>query len=190
MQAIQTLSMTQPEDDRLARQAVHNPDAFAELYERHFVKVYRYHLAHSGDASEAQDLTSQTWMAALEGIPGYRGTGSFSAWLLGIARRKQALHFRQRRPQAGLDTAQELADPSPSPESQAARRLEVSRISRALGGLAGERADAVVLCLFAGLSAAEASSVMGKSEAAVKMLLLRGLRDLRQRLAPSAEEEQ
>ena len=31
---------------------------------------------------------------------------------------------------------------------------------------------------------------MGKSEAAVKMLLLRGLRDLRQRLAPSVEEEQ
>ena len=149
VQAIQTLSMTQHEDDRLARQAVHNPDAFAELYERHFVKVYRYHLAHSGDASEAQDLTSQTWMAALEGIPGYRGTGSFSAWLLGIARRKQALHFRQRRPQAGLDAAPGAGRPRPvpgEPGCQAAGSLQDQPGSGRVGGRAGRCRGALPVC--------------------------------------------
>jgi len=46
-----------------------------------------------------------------------------------------------------------------------------------------ERAEALVLCLFGGLSLAEAAQSVGKSEAAVKMLVHRGLCDLQERLA-------
>ena len=51
-----------------------DPEAFAELYRRHVRSIYRYHLAHTGDIKDAEDLTSQTFMAALEGIRSYRGT--------------------------------------------------------------------------------------------------------------------
>ena len=53
--------------------------------------------------------------------------------------------------------------------------------------LTPERADAVVLVLFGGLSLAEAAQSMGKSEAAVKMLLHRGLSELQERLAVHRE---
>ncbi len=65
-----TLMATQnPEQDDtdLARQAIHNVEAFAELYRRNLTRVYRYHMAHTGHTKDAEDLTSQTFMAALEG---------------------------------------------------------------------------------------------------------------------------
>jgi len=56
------------DDARLAHQARADPEAFAELYHRHVRSVYRYHLAHTGNVKDAEDLTSQTFMAALECI--------------------------------------------------------------------------------------------------------------------------
>ncbi|HXQ32655.1 MAG TPA: sigma factor, partial [Anaerolineales bacterium] len=82
------------DDVRLAHQARADPEAFAELYRRHVQSVYRYYLAHTGNVKDAEDLTSQTFMAALEGIRSYRGTGPYITWLMGIASRKRAHFFR------------------------------------------------------------------------------------------------
>lgn len=158
------------------------------LYERHLPQVYRYHLVRTGSVAEAQDLTSQTFIAALEGIRGFRGTGSFAAWLMGIARNKCAQFFRQRKPEIPLETAADLPDMSTPTEQAAGQRLQIGLIQRALRNLIPERAEAIVLCLFCGLTAAEAARALGKSEAAVKMLVYRGLRDLRADLTPIQEE--
>ena len=75
---MQTLSQEHDETD-LAQQAIQDMEAFAELYRRHVTRVYRYHIAHVGNVKDAEDLTSQTFMAALEGIRSFRGSGSFAA---------------------------------------------------------------------------------------------------------------
>ena len=175
------------DDDALAGKAAAEPAAFAELYRRHFQRVYRYHMAHTGNDADAQDLTALTFLAALEGISSYRGSGSFGAWLFGIARRKMAQHFRSRRSETALEAVDDLPDPAPLPEMAVGRRLQLAGVSRALRGLAPERAEAIELCIFGDLAASEAAQVLGKSEAAVKMLLMRGLKDLRARLAFTVE---
>ena len=176
-------------DEALAGQAALDPQIFGELYQRHAQRVYRYHLARTGSVVDAQDLTAQTFLDALEGIRRYRGAGSFGAWLFGIARNKVALHYRSRRAEAPLEAAETAADPAPLPEATAGRRLEMAAVSRALRSLVPERAEAIELCLFADLTAGEAARVMGKTEAAVKMLVMRGLRDLRTRLGETLEVE-
>jgi RNA polymerase sigma-70 factor (ECF subfamily) len=174
-------------DQELARLAVRDGAAFAELYHRHFLRVYRYLIAACGNTADAQDLTTQTFMAALEGISSFRGESSFLSWLLGIARNKTALHFRSHRREVSIESIGELNDPSPSPEILAGKRLELEQVSRALHKLVPERAEAIRLYLFADLSAAETAQAMKKSPAAVKMLVLRGLRDLRRQLLPLQE---
>jgi RNA polymerase sigma-70 factor (ECF subfamily) len=184
--------MTEPlSDDQLARQARASAEAFAELYRRHVRRVYRYHLARTGNVHDAEDLTSQTFLAALEGIRSWRGDGSFAAWLMGIASRRRALLFRGRRPEVPLEAALHLPTSGLSLESEASLRLQVESVVRALKQIPRERAEAIRLCLFAGLTCAEAATVLRKSEAAVKMLLSRGLRDLRERssLALEATDE-
>jgi len=176
-------------DEDLAHLAKQESAAFAELYHRHLQRVYRYHLARLGSPADAQDLTAQTFLAALEGITSYRGSGSFAAWLMGIAHNKLSLHYRQGSHTEALEDSPEPADPSPALELVAGKRLQFAQVCRALTRLTAERAEAIVLYIFADLSAAEAGRVMGKSDAAVKMLVQRGLVELRQQLVPLQMEE-
>lgn len=177
------------EEIQLAREAHANTEAFAELYRRHVTRVYRYHMAHTGNVKDAEDLTSQTFMAALEGIRSFRGDGVFAAWLMGIASRKRALFFRGRRPEVPLDAALHLPTPGLSTDQLAGRRLQIESIARALQLISPERADALSLIYFGGLTNSEAGSALGKSEAAVKMLVSRGLQDLRERTSLALEVE-
>ncbi|MBN1139549.1 MAG: sigma-70 family RNA polymerase sigma factor [Anaerolineae bacterium] len=158
------------------------PQAFSELYNRYLDRVYGFILIRTGDVQDAQDLTSQTFLAALESIDGYDGRGSFGGWLFGIARHKIADHYRRRRRQVPLDDADLLHDPDPSPEEMAHTHLQLERVAQALRGLDAQQAEAVALRIFGQLDAAQVAQVMGKSQDAAKMLVHRGLRHLQQRL--------
>ena len=175
------------DDTSLARQARADPEAFAELYHRHLKSVYRYHLAHTGNVKDAEDLTSQTFMAALEGIHSYRGAAPYIAWLMGIASRKRLRLFRRSRPEVPLDAALQIPTPSLPTDKQAFRRLQVDQILNALRTISPDRAEAMILCFFCELNFMEAGLVLGKSEAAVKMLISRGLQDLRTRTSFALE---
>ena len=177
------------DDARLAQHARTDPQAFAELYRRHVRSIYRYHLAHTGNVKDAEDLTSQTFVAALEGIRSFRGTGPYITWLIGIASRKRALFFRGEKPQVPLEAALHLPTSGLPTDKAAARRLQLDQLIGALQTISQERAEAIILCFFCELSTAEAGLVLGKSDASIRMLISRGLHDLRTRTSFALEVE-
>ena len=192
MTTLMTISKTaypSIDDAHLARQARTDPQAFAELYRRHVRSIYRYHLAHTGDIKDAEDLTSQTFMAALEGIRSFRGTGPYITWLIGIASRKRAHFFRGKKPQVPLDSAIHLPASGLPTDKAAARRLRIEQLAGALRTISQDRAEAIILCFFSELNPAEVGLVLGKSEAAIRMLISRGLHDLRTRTSFALEVE-
>lgn len=174
-------------DQDLARRAASDPHAFTGLYQRYLVSVYRYHMARTGHVQEAEDLTAQTFLTAFECIRSFRGHGSFKAWLFGIASHKLADYFRRSQVELSLEDAEQVHSPLPLPEDAAHTRLQLSRVAQVLRLISPERAEALVLCLFSGLSLKEAAQAVGKSEAAVKMLVHRGLCDLQERLVTHLE---
>jgi RNA polymerase sigma-70 factor (ECF subfamily) len=180
-------AMTLDADLALAKKAARNPQAFTDLYERHVDSVYRYLLSRTGNQDDAQDLTSQTFLTALEQLPRYRGEGVFAAWLMGIARNKATDHFRSRRPETEMDEDFDIADNAATTDEVVERRMVMETIARKLKTLAPDRAEALSLRLFAGLEVAEIAQIVGKNEAAVRMLVFRGLRDLQARLGPGGE---
>ncbi len=164
-----------------------HPDPFGEFYQKHMRQIYAFHLMRTGSVDDAQDLTSQTFLSALEGLrkqPAFIGN---SPWLFGIAKHKLADHYRKRRVQIGLDSVEARSHSDPSPEEVATTRIELDRVVRALRALAPEQSEALILRIFAELSAAEVGRMMGKSEAAIKMLVHRGLRKLQGRFSLSLE---
>ena len=183
-------TQTQEQDETdLAKQALHDIEAFAELYRRNLTRVYRYHMAHTGNPKDAEDLTSQTFIAALEGIRTFRGSGSFAAWIMGIASRKRLMFFRSNKPEIPLDAALHYPSPGLPTDKAAAHQMQLGIISHALRQISIDRAEALILTYFSGLSHAEAGRVLNKSEAAVKMLISRGLQDLRERTSLALEVE-
>ena len=183
MDALMATQLNQQDKDELdlARHAVTDVEAFAELYRRHLTRVYRYHIAHVGNVKDAEDLTSQTFMAALEGIRTFRGNGSFAAWIIGIASKKRLMFFRAGKPEFPLEAVLAYPRPELPTDKAVSQRLQLESVFRALQQISPDRAEALILIYFGGLSNAEAGQVLNRSEAAVKMLISRGLQDLRER---------
>jgi RNA polymerase sigma-70 factor, ECF subfamily len=175
------------EEAALIQDAQRDLAAFSTLYQRYAQQLYRYLLVRVGNIDDAQDLTSQTFLAAMQGLQSYRGQQPFIAWLLGIARHKVADQFR-RRPEVELDEAETIAAADETVDEQVSRQLEIEQVTRKLQRIAPERAEALSLRLFGGLEVSEIARVMNKNEAAVRMLIFRGLRDLQGQLNVSAEE--
>lgn len=154
--------------------------AFTQLYHAHVRQVYRYLLARTGNIPDAEDLTAQTFEAALRDWGQYRGTVPVAAWLMGIARHRLADFYRARRPLAPLDES--AVAPSPPLEDWVGQQLRLEQVRRALTALPTDQAEVIRLRLLGGLSSAEAGAVLGRSPDAVKMLLHRALKALRAQL--------
>jgi RNA polymerase sigma-70 factor, ECF subfamily len=167
------------DDACLAREARHDPAAFGEVYERYYPRVYRYVYHRVSAVSDAEDVTAVIFMKALEGLPSYRPSPSgFAPWLFRIARNAVVDHYRRQRKQNSLDDAQYLADPS-DPMGHVLgneRREELRSLVRCLSD---DQRDAVLMRYAADLSYPEIAAALGKNEAAVRMLLHRGLRKLK-----------
>lgn len=174
-------------DEVLARRSLSEPEAFAELYRRHVTRIYHFHLVRTGNVEDAQDLTSQTFLAALNSIQAFSGSGFFCGWLFGIARHKVADYYRSQRDEAHLEMIEDFYDPDSSPEEKVSTQLQLAQVSKALGTLIPEQAEAILLRIFGELSASEVGKIMGKSEAAIKMLVYRGLKNLQIKLSPGIE---
>ena len=188
------------DDGALAQAARTDRDAFDALYRRYVTRVYRYCCTHAGNRADAEDLTAQTFLAALEGLPRYRGRGPFAAWLFGIARRKCADHHRSQYAHRSepldaanplvLSAVEGLPDPSvPNPERRAYRNGILDCVQRVLPHLSPDRREALTLRFWGGLKAREVAAVMRRSEGAVKMLVSRAVADLRRRCLDEKEIE-
>ena len=168
---------------------VQNPDGFDEIYREHVLAIYRYHHARTGCIADAQDLTAETFHAALESFSSYRpAKGSPVAWLMGIARHKLADHFRLAQKTVTLEAAEAEPGNWDSTEAKIGRALQVAQVAEALGRMNPARSEAVALHLYVGLSLEETGDVLGKSPQAVKKLVQRGLADLRRILRPEEAE--
>ncbi|MGJ3240327.1 MAG: RNA polymerase sigma factor [Anaerolineae bacterium] len=167
-------------DDALVSRAKDDIEAFATLYRRHLHRVYSYLLSRVGNVHDAQDLTTQTFIAALRGMQTYEPRGLFIAWLLGIARYKLSDHFRDNHSIISIDDIAPLPDGINSVEDVIIKQLRIEEITTILEKLNPERAEALRLRYFADLKIREVADMVGKSEGAVKMLIARGLDDIRQ----------
>jgi RNA polymerase sigma-70 factor (ECF subfamily) len=154
---------------------------FAALYEDHLTAVYRYCLARTGNPAEAEDLSAETFRAALESMADYDpDRGTTTVWLFGIARRKVANHYRKEHPELSLEWAENHPDETTSsPEDAVDGRLTLAQAADALQRLSPARAEALALHFFAGLGISEVAVVMKRRPAAAKKLVQRGLSDLR-----------
>src|SRR5436190_916681 len=87
--------MGRPNDDR----SVSEPAAdgsFRALYDRGLEEVYGYLLHRCGDVHVAEDLTSETFLAAVAAVKAERGESLTVPWLIGVARHKLVDHWRRK----------------------------------------------------------------------------------------------
>ena len=152
-----------------------SPDAFRAFYEEALPRVYGYFLHRCGRSVQvAEDLTQETFLAAVAELKKGRQVATPIAWIYGIARHKLIDHYRsQERLERGLaltGQADEIEDEVIVPDEEEARE----RATAALASVAASQRAALVLCYVDGFSMREAAAILGKSDEAVESLLARG----------------
>ena len=166
--------------------------AFTELVRRYHVtliKVARYYVA---SAQSAEDVAQDTWIAVLRGVEKFEGRSSFKTWLLRIC--------VNRARTSGVKEHRSIpVDPNESGPSVAAHRFDngglwsdppvpftdaidtridntalLSAVRGAIDSLGEPQQAVVTLRDVEGLSTQEVATLLGLSEANVRVILHRG----------------
>ena len=179
----------QQEEESLVRRAQHrDQEAFAQLYEEHFDKIYRYVTLKIGNATEAEDMTQQVFLNALQSISSFKWRGiPFSAWLFRIAHNQVVDYFRSKK-RTAVPLDESLASNNNNPQSIVEQKLDIEQLLLATKGLTDAQREVISLRFAGELSIAQVAKAMGKSQGAVKALQHSAIVALRKRLRVTENE--
>jgi len=141
------------------------------MYDRALPQVYGYLLPRCGNVALAEDLTAETFMAAVDAVR-RRAVASMSvAWLVGVARHKLVDHWRrQAREERNLMLAHGEPAPNDEPWDTA---LDAARAREVLATLGAHHRAALTLRYLDGLSVPEVAEHLGRTVHATEALLVR-----------------
>ena len=171
-------------DEVLVERAKANLEAFGSLYERYVGPIYSYIYHRTGVVADSEDLTERVFMQALTHLEGYSYRGMpFSVWLYRIAHNSVANWYRDRARHKSVSLDEALLGPDSQDVEGGLGQVEaVTLVQRAVKGLAPDRQQILLLKFVEDLPHSEIGRIMGRSEGAVKALLHRTLRSLKEEL--------
>ncbi|MDQ6936749.1 MAG: RNA polymerase sigma factor [Actinomycetota bacterium] len=141
------------------------------LYDEALPYVYGYLVTRCGSVTVAEDLTSETFLAAADAVRGPASPPLSRAWLIGVARHKLADHWRRAaRERARLTALEPLTDAAADPWDEV---LDRDAAWRTLSGLAPHHRCALTLRYVDDLPVPAVAAVLGRSLHATEGLLVR-----------------
>jgi RNA polymerase sigma-70 factor (ECF subfamily) len=172
------------------KQAVNDPEAFAELYVDCFPAIFQYIEIRCEDDLVTQDLTAQVFEKVWRRLNTYRPEEApFEAWLFAIARNLVTDWKRRQRFQAALpwDRLVWLRANDPPPEEAVIQSDQRQRVMAAFAQLNERERDLMGLRFASGLKNCEIARLCKMDEKHVAVLIYRALRKLRGLLGEELE---
>jgi RNA polymerase sigma-70 factor (ECF subfamily) len=144
--------------------------ALLAMYDRALPQVYGYLCARTGTPVVAEDLTADTFLAAVQAIQ--RGTvpDLTVAWLIGVARHKLVDHWRR---QAREDSGLRLLEDEHVEDDGLDLHFERAQARAVLEALGPHHRSALTLRYLDGLSVPEVADLLGRTVHATEALLVR-----------------
>ena len=167
-----------------------DPEVWDRLYEEFFPRIYRYIALRVHDQTEAEDLTEQVFLKALESSPSFKWRGApVSSWLFRIAHNLVVDYWRANKSKQTLPLDESLTSDAVAPELAAERNSDIRQVIQAVSQLTEAQRDVIELRFAGELSTAEVARILGKSQGAVKVLQHNALGALRKRLSGWSDHE-
>jgi RNA polymerase sigma-70 factor (ECF subfamily) len=165
-------------------------DAFAQLYDAYFDRIYRYVYFRVLADEVAEDISSQVFLKAWEKVGSYQpGQSPFIAWLYRIAHNAVIDHYRTSKIAIALDEARPVEI---SQEDGTDEKLDLQfasqQLREALKELTEEQQQVLILKFINGLSTPEIARQLGKQQGAVRALQMRALQGLAKSFGVSTEQ--
>ncbi|PRC45636.1 RNA polymerase subunit sigma-24 [Mycobacterium sp. ITM-2017-0098] len=155
----------------------HAPRELLALYDEALPAVYGYFVRRCGDRGTAEDLTSETFLAAMDAARKPTPPPLTVPWLIGVARHKLADHYRRRHDRFSVPVAE-----TPEPvEPEDAWDAELDRIvaEQVLSRLSAQHRAVLALRYMDDCSVPECAELIGRTVHATEALLVRARRAFR-----------
>jgi RNA polymerase sigma-70 factor, ECF subfamily len=174
-------------DEALVTRAKGDREAFGGLYDRYVEQVYQFTYRRVSNHTIAEDITARVFQRALEQLPRFEWRGiPFGAWLMRIAANLVHDHNGhaqryiplQEWDEAGADTVRS----APPADEQYATRQTTDRLWQEVSALPIVQQQVLVYRFVRDMSVREIADTIGRTEGAVKQLLFRAVKRLRQQL--------
>ena len=176
------------DDGSAIARSLHDPEAFAEVFDRHYAFIHRY-IARRAGRDLADDLASQTFTVAFSHRGRYRDDlGTARPWLLGIT--TNLMREQSRRERRHDDTVQRLGHEAVVSSSRSAladasaNRDDDNRLITALAGLEHDQREVLLLHTLGELSYAETAAALEIPIGTVRSRISRACAALRLELEP------
>lgn len=164
------------DDRQLVAAAQRDPACFADLYERHFERVYAFIVRRVGDRYTAEDLTSEVFHQALANIGKFEWRGApFGAWLIRIASNAIADRWEHLARERGTPGPEPVTEPDTGDE-------DAALLYRLLRRLPADQRQVIQGRFVKEQSIREIARELRKSEGAVKQLQMRAMETLRRQM--------
>ncbi len=177
--------MTPDESDSHLLPAFRRRDrkAFDRLFARHAPGVFTFVQRLTGSCEDAEEIVTETFLAAYQSAPRFLGRARLSTYLLSIARRR--VLDRVRRPSVPTELLGEVYSLSVGTERSV---LAAMTLQSALSTLDPAQREAFLLVVGQGLTYAEAARVQSAPMGTVKWRVSEATRRLRAFLETLEEE--
>ena len=183
-------SRTWQDEDAWIVQAKHGEqDAFVQLYDRYYIRIYRYISCRVKRVQDVEDLTQQVFLQAWSAMGRYEpGSSPFKAWLFTIAHHLVVSEYR-RKPTYELGDGSVDRRPDSDPENVAVAHWQQERLAHAIAQLLPLQQKVILLRFSRNLRPRQIATVIGRSEVNVRVIQHRALRQLRNTLKDEAAKE-
>ena len=173
----------------VGRAVARDQAAFAELYDLHLDRVYRYMYYRTANRTDAEDLTEQVFLQAWTTIERFRWQGKpFLAWLYTVAHNVVVDWRRRATPGHSLDDGDNPIELESASAAQAMSQwIDADLLASAIKRLTPEQQQVITLKFLDGFDTARIAQMMDKREGTIRALQLRALQSLRRELERQGE---
>jgi RNA polymerase sigma-70 factor (ECF subfamily) len=178
-------------EEELVKRAQHDRQAFGELYEIYYQRIFNFALKRTANVQLSLDITSATFLKALNQIKKYRWRDvPFGAWLYRIASNEINDYYRKQNGRiTSIDEISELADTTDyadeinHAEEELSQHEEFLQLHEKIAELPEMYQEVITLKFFEKKKIREMVKILGKKEGTIKSLLHRGLEKLKDKMA-------
>jgi RNA polymerase sigma-70 factor (ECF subfamily) len=167
-------------DIKLIEDAKKDPKKYDLVYRKYAKDVFNYIWYRVGHNYEvAEDLTQEVFMRAFQHLDKFRQRGyAYRTYLLTIAKNVLVNYFKKTKSTISLNELTEIPDEI-TVDQQVERKIAATNLWRAVQNLSHNERDAILMYYRKDTPIKDISRIMGKSPNAVKIILSRGRKKLK-----------
>ena len=156
---------------------------FSSIYDKYVNKIYRFIFIKVSSQEIAEDLCSETFLRGWQVFKERRDIENPPAFLYQIARNLIIDHYREKG-KAKIVSAEysQITDPKTDLEEKAISSSDFDNIRQALADMKEDYQDVIIWHYLDDLSVPEIAKIFDKSEGAVRVMLHRALKSLKNNL--------